>query len=261
VLWLDATRAHDAEILRKVERSLPEHDVEGLQIEILPVAEATRFTLDRASRGEDTIAVTGNVLRDYLTDLFPILELGTSAKMLSIVPLMHGGGLFETGAGGSAPKHVQQLVKENHLRWDSLGEFLALAVSLEMLADKDDNPRARVLAKTLDAATGAVLENGRSPSRKAGELDNRGSHFYLALYWARELADQDDDASLAEAFRPLAERLAADEEAIVAELNGVQGEPVDLGGYYVVDRERATAVMRPSETFNAAIAALERATA
>ncbi len=241
------------EILEKVRAYLPEHDTDGLQIEILPVAEATRFTLERAARGEDTISVTGNVLRDYLTDLFPILELGTSAKMLSIVPLMNGGGLFETGAGGSAPKHVQQLVKENHLRWDSLGEFLALAVSLEMLADKDGNPRAGMLGRTLDEATGKLLENGRSPSRKVGELDNRGSHFYLALYWAQALAGQTDDAELAEAFAPLAERLADDEETIVAELNGVQGEPVDLGGYYFVDREHGDAVMRPSETFNAAI--------
>jgi isocitrate dehydrogenase len=246
VFWLDATRAHDAEILKKVERYLPDHDTEGLQIEILPVAEATRFTLERAKRGEDTISVTGNVLRDYLTDLFPILELGTSAKMLSIVPLMNGGGLFETGAGGSAPKHVQQLVKENHLRWDSLGEFLALAVSLEKAG-------AAVLARALDAATGALLENGRSPSRKVGELDNRGSHYYLARYWAQALAEQTDDADLARRFAPLAERLAADEEAILAELNGVQGEPVDLGGYYFPDREKATAAMRPSPTFNAAI--------
>ncbi|MGH2968617.1 MAG: NADP-dependent isocitrate dehydrogenase [Solirubrobacteraceae bacterium] len=256
VFWLDETRAHDAEILEKVARHLPEHDTDGLQIEILPVAEATRFTLERAKRGADTIAVTGNVLRDYLTDLFPILELGTSAKMLSIVPLMHGGGLFETGAGGSAPKHVQQLVKENHLRWDSLGEFLALAVSLELLAATTGNPRAAVLASTLDAATGALLENGRSPSRKVGELDNRGSHYYLARYWAQALAEQTDDAGLAEAFAPLAERLAADEEAIVSELNGVQGEPVELGGHYLVDRAKATAAMRPSETFNAAIASL-----
>jgi isocitrate dehydrogenase len=256
VFWLDATRPHDAEILAKVERYLPDHDTEGLQIEILPVAEATRFTLERAKRGEDTISVTGNVLRDYLTDLFPILELGTSAKMLSIVPLMNGGGLFETGAGGSAPKHVQQLVSENHLRWDSLGEFLALAVSLELLAGKDGNPRAAVLATTLDAATGALLENGRSPSRKVGELDNRGSHYYLARYWAQALADQADDAELAQAFRPLAERLAAEEEAILAELNGVQGQPVDLGGHYFVDRAKATAAMRPSETFNRAIESL-----
>ncbi len=240
VFWLDETRAHDAEILKKVRTHLPEHDTDGLQIEILPVAEATRFTLQRAANGQDTIAVTGNVLRDYLTDLFPILELGTSAKMLSIVPLMNGGGLFETGAGGSAPKHVQQFVKENHLRWDSLGEFLALAVSLEK-AGADE------LAKTLDAATGRLLENGRSPSRKAGELDNRGSHFYLALYWAQELAKTD------ERFARLAEQLAENESRIVAELNGVQGSPVDLGGYYHVDREKATAAMRPSATFNAAI--------
>ncbi len=258
VFWLDATRAHDAEILKKVERDLPAHEAEALQIQVLPVAEATRFTLERASSGEDTISVTGNVLRDYLTDLFPIFELGTSAKMLSIVPLMQGGGLFETGAGGSAPKHVQQLVRENHLRWDSLGEFLALAVSLELLAETTGNPRAGILARTLDAATGELLQNGKSPSRKAGELDNRGSHYYLARYWAQALAEQDDDGGLAEAFAPLAERLAADEDAIVAELNGVQGEPVDLGGHYLVDRDRATAVMRPSETFNAAIASLRR---
>jgi len=249
VFWLDETRAHDAEVLKKVRAALAGHDTEGLQIEILPVAEATRFTLERAARGEDTISVTGNVLRDYLTDLFPILELGTSAKMLSIVPLMNGGGLYETGAGGSAPKHVQQLLKENHLRWDSLGEFLALAVSLEKAG-------ADVLARMLDAATGRLLEEGRSPSRKVGELDNRGSHFYLALYWARALAAQDEDPRLAEAFAPLAERLAADEETIVAELAEAQGEPVDLGGYYRVDRDKATAVMRPSATFNDAIASL-----
>ena len=234
VFWLDETRGHDAQVLAKVRRYLSEHDTDGLQIEILPVAEATRFTLERAARGEDTIAVTGNVLRDYLTDLFPILELGTSAKMLSIVPLMNGGGLFETGAGGSAPKHVQQLVRENHLRWDSLGEFLALAVSLEKAGAGD-------LAKALDRATGELLENGRSPSRKVYELDNRGSHFYLALYWAQALGND------------LAERLAADEEQIVAELNEVQGEGVDLGGYYHVDRKKADAVMRPSTTFNAAL--------
>lgn len=256
VFWLDRTRAHDAELLKKVDAYLGEHDTDGLQIEILPVAEATRFTLERAKRGEDTISVTGNVLRDYLTDLFPILELGTSAKMLSIVPLMQGGGLFETGAGGSAPKHVQQLVKENHLRWDSLGEFLALAVSLEFLADKTDNPRAQVLATTLDEATGALLENGKSPQRKVGQLDNRGSHFYLALYWAQALAQQSEDAELAEAFKPLAERLAADEEKIAGELEAAQGASVDLGGYYFVDREKATSVMRPSETFNAALETL-----
>ena len=259
VFWLDETRAHDAEVSEKVERYLAEHDTDGLRIEIKPVAEATRFTLDRARRGEDTIAVTGNVLRDYLTDLFPILELGTSAKMLSIVPLMNGGGLFETGAGGSAPKHVQQLLRENHLRWDSLGEFLALAVSLELLADKDDNPRAAVLARTLDDATGTLLEEGRSPSRKVGELDNRGSHYYLARYWAQALADQDDDTALAEAFAPLAERLVAEEDRIVAELNDVQGKPVDLGGYYFADADKAIAVMRPSETFNDAIASLDSA--
>jgi isocitrate dehydrogenase len=254
VFWLDETRAHDAQVIEKVRGYLAEEDTDGLTIEILPVAEATRYTLERAKRGEDTISVTGNVLRDYLTDLFPIMELGTSAKMLSIVPLMNGGGLFETGAGGSAPKHVQQLVKENHLRWDSLGEFLALAVSLEFLADKTDNPRAGVLGRTLDEATGALLENGKSPSRRAGELDNRGSHFYLALYWARALAEQTEDAELARVFAPLAERLAADEEKIVGELNGVQGEPVDLGGYYFVDKAKADAVMRPSRTFNAALA-------
>jgi isocitrate dehydrogenase len=257
VFWLDRTRAHDVEILKKVERYLGDHDTDGLQIEILPVGEATRFTLERAKRGEDTISVTGNVLRDYLTDLFPILELGTSAKMLSIVPLMNGGGLFETGAGGSAPKHVQQLLKENHLRWDSLGEFLALAVSFEFMADKSDNPRAAVLAKTLDEATGQLLENGKSPQRKVHQLDNRGSHFYLARYWAQALADQFDDPELADAFRPLAESLASQEDTIMGELDAVQGEPVDLGGYYVPDRERADAVMRPSETFNAAIAQLE----
>jgi isocitrate dehydrogenase len=254
VFWLDETRAHDAQVLRKVRDELDRLDTDGLTIEILPVADATRYTLERAARGEDTISVTGNVLRDYLTDLFPILELGTSAKMLSIVPLMSGGGLFETGAGGSAPKHVQQLLRENHLRWDSLGEFLALAVSLEFLADATGNPRAAMLGRALDEATGALLENGRSPSRKVGELDNRGSHFYLALYWARALAEQSDDAELAAIFAPLAERLARDEETIVGELNAVQGSPVDLGGYYVVDRARADEVMRPSPTFNAALA-------
>jgi isocitrate dehydrogenase len=254
VFWLDETRGHDAQVLAKVRAQLAELDTAGLAIEILPVAEATRYTLDRARRGEDTISVTGNVLRDYLTDLFPIMELGTSAKMLSIVPLMNGGGLFETGAGGSAPKHVQQLLKENHLRWDSLGEFLALAVSLEFLAEKTGNARAGVLGSALDAATGKLLEDGRSPSRKVGELDNRGSHFYLALYWAQALAAQTEDAELAAAFAPLAQRLAADEETIVGELNGVQGQPVDLGGYYYVDRAKADEVMRPSATFNEALA-------
>src|SRR3954468_11739584 len=246
VFWLDETRAHDAEILKKVRAYLPEHDTDGLQLEVLPVAEATRFTLERAAKGEDTIAVTGNVLRDYITDLFPILELGTSAKMLSIVPLMNGGGLFETGAGGSAPKHVQQLVRENHLRWDSLGEFLALAVSLEMLADKTENPKAAVLARTLDEATGKLLENAKSPSRKAGELDNRGSHFYLALYWAQALARQTSDAALAKRFAPLAAALSYKEGAIVAELNGVQGKPVDVGGYYHPSPTKCSAAMRPS---------------
>jgi isocitrate dehydrogenase len=254
VFWLDETRAHDAEVLAKVRDQLARLDTEGLAIEIMPVAEATRYTLARAKAGENTISVTGNVLRDYLTDLFPILELGTSAKMLSIVPLMNGGGLFETGAGGSAPKHVQQLVRENHLRWDSLGEFLALAVSLEFLADATDNPRARILGRMLDEATGTLLETGKSPSRRAGELDNRGSHFYLALYWARALAEQTDDAELAKTFAPLAERLAAEEERIVGELNGVQGQPVELGGYYYVDRAKTDTVMRPSHTFNTALA-------
>ena len=250
VFWLDEDRPHDAELLRKVRPALDELDTDGLQIEILDVAAATRLTLERARNGEDTISVTGNVLRDYLTDLFPILELGTSAKMLSIVPLMNGGGLFETGAGGSAPKHVQQFTAENHLRWDSLGEFLAVSVSLEMLAEKTDNPRAKLLADTLDRATGRVLEEDRSPSRKAGELDNRGSHFYLALYWAQELAGPTDDAELADAFAPLARSLAEHEEAIVAELAEVQGSGVDIGGYYRPDPERVAAAMRPSETLN-----------
>jgi isocitrate dehydrogenase len=256
VFWLDETRPHDEQLLAKVRPALDELDTEGLQIEILDVAEATRFTLGRARNGEDTISVTGNVLRDYLTDLFPILELGTSAKMLSIVPLMNGGGLFETGAGGSAPKHVQQFTRENHLRWDSLGEFLALAVSLEMLADKDDNPRARLLGQTLDRATGRVLEENRSPSRKVGELDNRGGHFYLALYWAQELAGQDEDGELAAQFAPLAQRLADDEDKIVSELAEVQGSPVDIGGYYRPEPELVTAAMRPSATFNDALDSL-----
>jgi len=253
VFWLDPTRGHDAEIIKKVESQLAELDTEGLTIKILPVAEATRYTLQRAKAGEDTISVTGNVLRDYLTDLFPILELGTSAKMLSIVPLMNGGGLFETGAGGSAPKHVQQLLKENHLRWDSLGEFLALAVSLEFLADATSNARAALLGKTLDAATGTLLETGRSPSRKVGEIDNRGSHFYIALYWAQELARQTSDPELAATFAPLAEKLAAAESTVVAELAEVQGSPVDLGGYYHVDRAKTDAVMRPSKTLDEAL--------
>jgi isocitrate dehydrogenase len=256
VFWLDETRPHDAQLLEKVRPALEQLDTDGLRIVILPVADAARFTLERARRGEDTISVTGNVLRDYLTDLFPILELGTSAKMLSIVPLMNGGGLFETGAGGSAPKHVQQFLKENHLRWDSLGEFLALSVSLEMLAEKTGNARAKLLADTLDRATGSVLEEGRSPSRKAGELDNRGSHFYLALYWARELAEQTEDAELAARFAPLAQRLAADEATIVGELNGVQGSPVDVGGYFRPDPDRVAAAMRPSATLDEALASI-----
>ncbi len=258
VFWLDETRGHDAQVLAKVRAHLAEADTDGLTIEVMDVAAATRYTLDRARRGEDTISVTGNVLRDYLTDLFPIMELGTSAKMLSIVPLMDGGGLFETGAGGSAPKHVQQLVKENHLRWDSLGEFLALSVSFEFLAEKTDNARAGLLGRTLDQATARVLEEGRSPSRKVGQLDNRGSHFYLALYWAQALAAQTDDAEAAALFAELAAQLAADEQTIVGELDAVQGAPVDLGGYYYVDRARTDAVMRPSATFNAALAAFSQ---
>ena len=253
VFWLDADRAHDAQIIAKVQTYLADHDTEGLTIEILPPADACRYSIDRIRQGLDTISVTGNVLRDYNTDLFPILELGTSAKMLSIVPLMNGGGLFETGAGGSAPKHVQQFEKENHLRWDSLGEFLALAVSLEHLATFAGNDRAQVLADALDAATGRFLDEGRSPSRKVGELDNRGSHYYLARYWAEELAAQTADAALADAFGPVAAALVEGEAAIVAELNGVQGQPVDMGGYYAPDVTKVTAAMRPSPTLNAAL--------
>ncbi len=251
--WLDEDRAHDAQLIAKVHEYLGEHDTDGLTLEIMSPAAATRYTLKRLKNGEDTISVTGNVLRDYLTDLFPILELGTSAKMLSIVPLMNGGGLFETGAGGSAPKHVQQLIEENHLRWDSLGEFLALAVSLEHLADVAGNPRAQVLATTLDEATGKLLSENKSPSRRVGELDNRGSHFYLALYWARALAAQTDDAELAKQFAPLAERLELDEQKIVDEMARVQGESVDIGGYYHPDVAKCVDVMRPSATFNAAL--------
>ncbi|MFF7242980.1 NADP-dependent isocitrate dehydrogenase [Embleya sp. NPDC008237] len=256
VFWLDEGRAHDANLIAKVEEYLPEHDTEGLRIEIMSPVEATAFSLERIRRGEDTISVTGNVLRDYLTDLFPILELGTSAKMLSVVPLMDGGGLFETGAGGSAPKHVQQLVKENYLRWDSLGEFLALAVSFEHLAQSVGNARAQVLADTLDRATGTFLDNDKSPSRRLGGIDNRGSHFYLALYWAQELAAQTKDAALAEAFAGLARTLSEQEETIVAELIAVQGSPADIGGYYRPDPAKASAVMRPSATFNEALASL-----
>lgn len=256
VFWLDEGRAHDAQLIEKVKQYLPEHDTDGLTIEILAPVDATRYSLERIRRGEDTISVTGNVLRDYLTDLFPILELGTSAKMLSVVPLMAGGGLFETGAGGSAPKHVQQLVKENYLRWDSLGEFLALAVSFEHLATSTGNARAKVLAETLDRATGTFLNEDKSPTRRVGGIDNRGSHFYLSLYWAQELARQTDDAQLAEAFAALAKTLSEQEETIVSELLGVQGSAADIGGYYQPDPAKAAAVMRPSQTFNQAIAAL-----
>ncbi|MCX4626451.1 NADP-dependent isocitrate dehydrogenase [Streptomyces sp. NBC_01443] len=256
VFWLDEGRAHDAQLIAKVKTYLAEHDTDGLTIEILSPVEATAYSLERIRRGEDTISVTGNVLRDYLTDLFPILELGTSAKMLSVVPLMNGGGLFETGAGGSAPKHVQQLVKENYLRWDSLGEFLALAVSFEHLATTTGNARAQVLADTLDRATGSFLNEDKSPSRKLGGIDNRGSHFYLALYWAQELAKQTDDAALATAFEALAKTLGEQEETIVGELIAVQGSPADIGGYYQPDAAKASAVMRPSATFNQAIATL-----
>jgi isocitrate dehydrogenase len=256
VFWLDESRAHDAEVITKVRRYLGDHDTDGLQIEIMPPIEATRFSLERTRRGEDTISVTGNVLRDYLTDLFPIMELGTSAKMLSIVPLINGGGLFETGAGGSAPKHVQQFVKENHLRWDSLGEFLALASSFEHLAQTTGNAKAQVLADALDRATAEFLEANKSPSRKVNEIDNRGSQFYLALYWAEALAAQTDDADVAASFAPLAKLLAETEATIAEELLSVQGQPVDIGGHYSPDRERATAAMRPSQTFNDALATL-----
>ena len=256
VFWLDAARAHDAQVIAKVEQYLKAHDTNGLDIRILPPVEATKFSLARIRKGEDTISVTGNVLRDYLTDLFPIMELGTSAKMLSIVPLMAGGGLFETGAGGSAPKHVQQFVEEDYLRWDSLGEFLALAASLEHLGNRYDNAGATVLAKTLDQANGQFLDNDKSPSRKLGGIDNRGSHFYIALYWAQALAAQDDDAALKARFAPLAKALADNEQAIVGELAAVQGKPVDIGGYYRPDVAKASAAMRPSTTFNSALSAL-----
>ncbi len=256
VFWLDEGRAHDAQLIAKVNEYLGDHDTSGLTIEVLAPAEATAYSLERIRKGEDTISVTGNVLRDYNTDLFPILELGTSAKMLSVVPLMNGGGLFETGAGGSAPKHVKQLVQENYLRWDSLGEFFALAASFEHLADRQDNARAQVLADTLDRATGTFLNEDKSPTRSVGGIDNRGSHFYLALYWAQELAAQTEDAELAADFAALAERLAAEEDTIVGELNAVQGRPADIGGYFRPDPEKAAAVMRPSTTFNEALASL-----
>ena len=255
VFWLDPYRPHENEIIKKVQTYLKDHDIEGLDIEIMSQQRAMRYTLERVARGLDTISATGNILRDYLTDLFPILELGTSAKMLSIVPLMAGGGLFETGAGGSAPKHVQQLLEENHLRWDSLGEFLALAVSIEELGKKYDNKKAGILATTLDAATGRLLENNKSPQRKVGQLDNRGSHFYLSLYWAEELASQSDDAELATHFKPVFEKLSTQEAKIVDELNAVQGSSVDTGGYYFADPERCKEIMRPSETFNEIISA------
>lgn len=259
VFWLDEGRAHDAQLIAKVRRYLQEHDTEGLDIRIMSPEAACRFSLERLRAGLDTISVTGNVLRDYLTDLFPILELGTSAKMLSIVPLMNGGGLFETGAGGSAPKHVQQFLAENYLRWDSLGEFLALAVSLEHFAEVHDNARARVLSETLDAATAVFLENDKSPTRRLGGIDNRGSHFYLALYWAQALAAQEKDPELKTIFAPVAEKLAANEQTIVEELIAVQGKPVDIGGYYQPDEALASAAMRPSQTLNAIIDALQAA--
>ena len=256
VFWLDEERAHDAAIITKVKTYLADHDTTGLEIRILPPAEACTFTLQRIVRGEDTISITGNVLRDYLTDLFPILEVGTSAKMLSIVPLMNGGGLFETGAGGSAPKHVQQFLEENYLRWDSLGEFFALAPSLEHVAETFGVAKAKVLAETLDEATGRFLENDKSPGRKLGMIDNRGSHFYLTLYWAQALSTQSQDAVLKDLFTPIARELTANEEKIVSELNAVQGKPVDVGGYYLPDEVKATAALRPSETFNTIIKTL-----
>ena len=255
IFWLDPYRPHEAELIKKVQKYLKDHDTTGLDIQIMSQVRAMRYTLERVIRGLDTISVTGNILRDYLTDLFPIMELGTSAKMLSIVPLMAGGGMYETGAGGSAPKHVQQLTEENHLRWDSLGEFLALAVSLEDLGFKTGNARAKLLAKTLDAATGKLLDNNKSPSPKTGELDNRGSQFYLAMYWAQELANQTEDKELADKFKPLAKTLTDNEAQIVAEMKTVQGKAVDIGGYYKADSEKCKAVMRPSATLNAALKA------
>ena len=258
LFWLDPYRPHENELIKKVNTYLKDHDTDGLDIQIMSQVRSIRYTMERLIRGLDTIAATGNILRDYLTDLFPILELGTSAKMLSIVPLMAGGGMYETGAGGSAPKHVKQLVEENHLRWDSLGEFLALAVSLEDLGIKTGNKRATILATTLDTATGRLLDNNKSPSRKTGELDNRGSQFYLAMYWAQELAAQTDDSDLRERFAALADALTENEDVIVAELAEAQGKPVDIGGYYAADRDMTAAVMRPSKTFNAALAAAQR---
>jgi isocitrate dehydrogenase len=253
VFWLDEYRPHEAELIKKVKTYLNDYDLTGLDIQIMSQTRAMRYTLERVIRGKDTISVTGNILRDYLTDLFPILELGTSAKMLSIVPLMAGGGLFETGAGGSAPKHVKQLVEENHLRWDSLGEFMALAVSLEDIGDKTGNQKAKILARTLDEATGALLENRKSPSTKTGELDNRGSQFYLSMYWAQALAQQTEDKALQAHFAPIAKALETQEKTIVDELSSVQGKPVDIGGYYFAEPAKCDAVMRPSKTFNAII--------
>jgi len=253
VFWLDPYRPHESELIKKIELYLQGHDTEGLDIQVMSQVRAMRYTLERVARGLDTISATGNILRDYLTDLFPILELGTSAKMLSVVPLMAGGGLFETGAGGSAPKHVQQLVEENHLRWDSLGEFLAIAVSVEELGNKYNNLKAKILATTLDTATERLLQNNKSPSRKMGQLDNRGSHFYLCMYWAEELAKQSDDSELATQFNGLFEKLSSNEDVIVDELNSVQGKPVDIGGYYMADAALSESVMRPSQTFNAII--------
>jgi isocitrate dehydrogenase len=256
VFWLDPQRAHDRQIIEKVQRYLKDHDTTGLDISIKSPVDAVRYSLQRLKAGQDTISVTGNVLRDYLTDLFPILELGTSAKMLSIVPLMGGGGLFETGAGGSAPKHVQQFVEEGHLRWDSLGEFLALAASFEHLSRVANNPRARLLAESLDRATAKFLDSNKSPGRKVGQLDNIGSHFYLTLYWAEALAQQNDDAELKTRFGKLAKLLGDNEHKILDELKAAQGKPVDLGGYYRFDHEKASKALRPSATFNAALAAV-----
>jgi isocitrate dehydrogenase len=253
IFWLDAARSHDAAVIKKVNEYLQLHDTDGLDIQILSQQEATNFTLNRVRKGQNTISVTGNVLRDYLTDLFPILELGTSAKMLSIVPLMNGGGLFETGAGGSAPKHVQQFTNEGHLRWDSLGEFMAIVVSLEHLAQMNDNPKAKILADTLDTAIEYVLKNGKSPMRKVGQLDNRGSHFYLAMYWANELAKQTDSPSLKATFEKVISEMQAKEKDIISELNNAQGSPKDLKGYYFLDPKTTFAAMRPSVTLNTII--------
>jgi isocitrate dehydrogenase len=256
VFWLDPYRPHENELIKKVKLYLQDYDTTGLDIQIMSQVRAIRYSMERVIRGLDTISVTGNILRDYLTDLFPIMELGTSAKMLSIVPLMAGGGMYETGAGGSAPKHVQQLVEENHLRWDSLGEFLALAVSFEDLGMKTGNTKATILAKTLDAATGKLLDNNKGPSPKTGQLDNRGSQFYLAMYWAQELAAQTQDTDLQQRFSALAKALADNEKKITDEFKAVQGRPVDIGGYYLADKPKVTQVMRPSATFNAILSAV-----